>query len=178
LLRSLCDQQSFNILDDNNKATMAASTIGVTANFPFPSLTPFATDQQPPSHASILLLQRELNSNTMSDHSNNGGGLLGHLTLTVTPLQYAAIAGTANAFLAPVAPPTVPVINPAGTQVQISKAVRQHTELVRAFNRYHDTDKALVRAVIAATPTTYIESLGDAELGYAKISTLALFTHL
>jgi hypothetical protein len=157
---------------------MATSTIGVTANFPFPALTPFATDRQPPSHTSILLLQRELNSNAMSVHSNDGGGLHGHLTLTVTPQRYAVIAGAANLFPVPVAPPTVPVINPAGTQVQISEAVQQHTEQVRAFNRYHDTDKALVRAIIAATPTKYIETLADAELGFANITTLALVTHL
>jgi hypothetical protein len=155
---------------------MNSSSTGVTANFPFPVLTPFATDHQPPTHTTILLLQRELNSNAMSVHSNDGGGLHGHLTLTVTPQRYLNIAGAANAFPVPVAP--VPLINPAGTQIQVAEAIRQHAEQVRVFTRYHDTDKALVRAIIAATPSTYIDALADAELGYANVTTLHLLQHL
>jgi hypothetical protein len=155
---------------------MASSNIGVTANFPFPLLTPFATEHQPPTHTTILALQRELNSNAMSVHSNDGGGLHGHLTLTVTPQRYLNIAGAGNAFIIPIAP--APLINPAGTQIQVAEAIRQHTEQVRVFARYHDTDKALVRAIIAATPSTYIDALADAELGYANVTTLQVLQHL
>jgi hypothetical protein len=151
---------------------------GVTANFPFPTLTPFASDQQPPTHASLLNLQRELNSNAMSVHSNAGGGLHGHLTLTMMPAQYLAIAGVNNGFPAPLAPPANPVIPAGATAAATAEAVRQHQESVRIFQRYHDTDKALVRAIIAATPATYIEALADAELGYAPLSALELIVHL
>jgi hypothetical protein len=155
---------------------MTTTHAGVTANFPFPTLTPFATEHQPPTHTTLLLLQRELNSNAMSVHSNDGGGLHGHLVLTVTPQRYAIIAGVNNPFPVPIAPP--PLINPAGTQIQVAEAIRQHAEQGRTFTRYHDTDKALVRAIIAATPSTYIDALADAELGYANITTLALLHHL
>jgi hypothetical protein len=112
----------------------------------------------------------------MSVHSNEGGGLHGHLALTVTPLRYANIAGVGNPFPVPVTPP--PLINLAGTQIQVVEAIRQHTEQVRIFTRYHDTDKALVRAIIAATPLTDIDALADAELGYANITALDLLLHL
>jgi hypothetical protein len=49
---------------------------------------------------------------------------------------------------------------------------------VHVFQRYHDTDKALVRAIIAATPDTYIESLSNPEFGYANVTALQLMTHL
>jgi hypothetical protein len=155
---------------------MSASSTGVTTNFPFPLLTPFATAHQPPTHNTILLLQRELNSNAMSVHSNDGGGLHGYLTLTVSPQRYLHIAGAGNVFPVPVAP--APLINPAGTQIQVAEAIHQHAEQVRVFTRYHNTDKALVRAIIAATPSTYIDALADAELGYANVTTLQLLQHL
>ena len=55
---------------------------------------------------------------------------------------------------------------------------RRHAELVRVFQRYHDTDKALLRQIIAATPSTYIDALCDPEFGYAGITTLQMLTHL
>jgi hypothetical protein len=48
---------------------------------------------------------------------------------------------------------------------------------VRLFQQYHDTDKTLVRAVIAATPGTYIEALSDPDLGFANVTTFQLLTH-
>jgi hypothetical protein len=157
---------------------MATSTTAVTANFPFPSLTPFATDRQPPTHSSLLLLQKELNANAMSVHSPRGGGLHGHLTLTVTGARYAIITNAAPPFVVPPAPPADPVIPAAATAAQISEAVRQHHEQQRTFQQYHDTDKALVRLILAAGPDTYIEAMADPELGYARVTALTLLTHL
>jgi hypothetical protein len=83
----------------------------VTSNFPFPVFTPLATDLQPPTHGSLLVLQRELNSNAMSVHSNHGGGRYGHLTLTMDNIAYTALPNTV-AYPAPVAPPVAPPAAP------------------------------------------------------------------
>jgi hypothetical protein len=56
---------------------MALPTTTITANFTFTVLSPFATNNQPPTHESLRGLQRELNSNAMSVHTNDGGGLTG-----------------------------------------------------------------------------------------------------
>ena len=150
----------------------------ITANFPYPVLTPFASAQTPPNHASLLNLQRELNANAMSVHSNRGGGLHGHLALTVTTDRYLEIAGLLNRFEVPAAPPSQPHV-PAGTDAAIvGEIVRRHQARIREFQVYHDTDKALVRAIIAATPMTYIDALSDPELGFAQVTTLNLLTHL
>jgi hypothetical protein len=153
-------------------------TPSITANFPYPLLTPFASDRAPPSHASLLTLQRELNANAMSVHSNRGGGRHGHLTLTVPIPRYLAISGAGNAFEVPVAPPTEPAIPVGATGAQTAELVRRHHVQLRDFQQYYDTDKALVRAIIAATPLTYIETLSDPELGFAQVTALQLLTHL
>jgi hypothetical protein len=152
------------------------ATTSVTANFPFPVLSPFASETTQPNHATLQVLQRELNANAMSVHSNDGGGLHGHLTLTVTAAKYLTVAGVA--FPAPVAPPANAVIPVGATAAIIGDTVRQHQEDCRFFQRYHDTDKALVRAIIAATPITYIEALSDVDFGFATVTTLQMMIHL
>jgi hypothetical protein len=154
---------------------MAAAPSAVTANFPFPVLTKFASTLAPPTYDTIQVLQRELNANAMSVYSADGGGLHGHLTLTVTPARYLQVANVA--FPVPVPPPVIPVI-PAAPAAAITEAVRAHTEALRTFKLYHDTDKALVRSIIDATPATYIEALSDTDFGYANVTTLQLLTHL
>lgn len=148
------------------------------SEFPVPVTYPIR-DRSPASDAfQLLLLQKELNANAMSVHSARGGGLHGHLTLTVTNARYAVITNAVQPFVVPPAPPADPIIPAAATVAQISEAVRQHHEQLRVFQQYHDTDKALVRLIIAAGPDTYIQALADPELGYAQVTALALLTHL
>jgi hypothetical protein len=111
----------------------------------------------------------------MSVHSDAGGGLHGHLGLTITPARYLAVAQVP--YPPPPVPPVLPVV-PAAPAAAITVALRQHQEQVRIFRLYHDTDKALLRCIIAATPATYIDALSDNEFGFANVTTLALLTHL
>jgi hypothetical protein len=113
----------------------SADASAVTASFPFATLTPFATERQQLTHASLLLLLRELNANAMSVHSKSDGGLHGHHTLTVTLAQYLVMAGATNAFPAPVAPPpTADALIPANaTSVIISRIEREHKGQVCVF---------------------------------------------
>jgi hypothetical protein len=97
--------------------------------------------------------------------------------LTMNNIAYTALPHTV-AYPAPVAPPATPVIPAGATSAQINEAVRNHQEEVKVFNRYFDTDRALVRLIIAATPDTYIKALLDPMFGYANVTTLSLLTHL
>jgi hypothetical protein len=148
----------------------------VTANFPFPILTPFATDLSPPTHTTLRVLQKEINANAFSVHSNEGGGQHGLLPLTIPAARYLAVANVV--FPAPAAPPISPVIAAGASSAATGEAVRQHQESVRVLQRYHDTDRALVRCIIAATSSTYIEALPDDEFGYAMVTSFQLLTHL
>jgi hypothetical protein len=100
---------------------MATQTSPVTANFPFPVLTPFATDIQPPTFTTLQQLQREINGNAMSVHSHAGGGNHGHLTLTITAAQYLALTNVP--FPPPVAPPPAPLIPQPSMAVQAAELV-------------------------------------------------------
>lgn len=133
-------------------------------NFPTPVLTPTATLTCPPTFQSLQLVQKELNANATSVYSNRGGGLHGHLTLTIPAPAYLALAGVA--FLVPAVPGPTPDMPAGATQFQIAEAIRQHTENNKAFQRYHDVDKALRKLLIAATPAIYIELLSDPDYGF------------
>jgi hypothetical protein len=177
LLGFCCADNSF-LYFDSVSPTMATPPTAVTANFPFPVLTVFGTAQMPPNSTTLRVLQRECNSNAMSVHSNEGGGRHGHLTLTITAAKYLTVAGVAHAYPAPTAPPIHPVIPDGATAAVTSELVRQHSERVRTFQRYHDVDKALVRTIIAATTDTYIRAICDPDYGYANVTALQMLNHL
>jgi hypothetical protein len=163
------------IIFSSQQSTMA-TVPSVTANFPTPTFTPFATSLQPPTYHSLQVLARELNGNAQSVHSTGGGGLLGHLTLTVSAAAYLALAGVP--FVVPVAPPAQADVPVGSTAAPIADIHRQHQEDQRVFQRYHDVDKALVRLIIAAAPPTYIDALCDPDYGFGAVTTLQLLTHL
>jgi hypothetical protein len=148
----------------------------VTTNFPNPVLTPIGTTTVKPNWTSLHLLQRQINANASSIHSNLGGGRNGHLALTIDAATYLAVAGVA--FAVPPAPPDDPVLPANPTGPIITEANRLHLVAQKAFQRYHDADKALVRQIIAATPPTYIEALNDPDYGYANVTCLEMLTHL
>jgi hypothetical protein len=152
------------------------SQASVIANFPNQTLTPFATESVPPTFSSLQLLQLELNENAASVHSSRGGGQHGHLTLTIAPATYLAHVGVA--FVVPPTPPANPVVPAAATAAQITELTRQHLELVKVFTLYHDTDRALVRLLLAACPPTYLLALRDPVYGYGPTTTLQMITHL
>lgn len=155
---------------------MTADT-SITGNFPISELSPIATDISPPSYLSLKTAQKELNACARAVQSDEGGGRHGHLCLTVDAATYLAVTGVA--FNIPVAPPPAPVIPQlAPTGQQINEAVRQHAADKLVFARYHDTDKALLKLLIAAVPPVYIEVLCDEDYGFATVTTLDMLTHL
>ena len=70
--------------------------------FATPILTPLAGE---PTHASLRLLQRELNANALQIHSRRGGGLHdGHIAQVVLVAEYALLS---EAVFIPTADPGV-----------------------------------------------------------------------
>jgi hypothetical protein len=154
---------------------MSTPMASVAANFPNQQLTPFATVAVPPTFSSLLLLQLELNKNAASVHSIRGGGLHGHLTRTVAPATYLAHATVA--FDIPHAPPATPTVAASATAAQIAEANRQHTEHIKIFTLYHDTDKALLCQIILVCPPIYLTALCDPIYGYGPTTTLQMLQH-
>lgn len=152
------------------------TTSDIISLFSTPVLTPIATLIQKPTYASIDLAHRELSANAMAVHSSHGGGNHGHLALTIPAADYLALTGVA--FPAPVHPPINPVHLDGATGHQIRENIRLHTEEIRIFQLYHNTQRALVRLIIAAIPRAYIASLNDKRFGFANVTCTQLLTFL
>jgi hypothetical protein len=144
-------------------------------NFIHPQLTPVATKDEEPSYASIRIARTQLHDNAAAVFSPHGGGVHGHLALTMTDAEYLAVAG--EPFVAPVNPKSAPVLD-SKSKIQSSENVRLHELAKREFRQYHDVDKALRKQLIEATPATYLQDLRDPNLGYANTTCLQLITHL
>jgi hypothetical protein len=156
---------------------MPSTTESITSSFPVATLTPLAIGTNEPTYQSIRIARTQLNSNAASIYASEGGGLHGHLTLTMTAAEYLVAAGADNAFTAPL--PPIPLIHPAGaTGPQISEAVRLHKELLDKFQLYHNVDKALRNQLITATPAVFLQARKDPILGFGQRTCLDLLSHL
>jgi hypothetical protein len=153
---------------------MLTSEGAFQANFPpAPRLTLIGTTTSQPTYLTIENAQRELNANAISVHSFGGGGLNGHLALTITPAAYLAIAGVP--FVPPDAPPSEPVFpNDAPTSAQITEANRLLLVRQKTFRLYHDVDKALISKILAAMPAIYLNAINDPQSGFSRVTRLQL----
>jgi hypothetical protein len=147
----------------------------IAVRFPVQSLPPVAVATTQPTYASILAARISLNSNATTIASSAGGGLHGHLALVMTEAEYLALTGVA--FIVPVAPPEL--VHAAGaTAANIIEDNRLHKSASAEFQRYHYTDQALRQQLIAATPEVYIQAVKDPLLGFGRVTTLTILTHL
>jgi hypothetical protein len=154
--------------------TLTASVI--TASFPTIKLTPISTATNPPTYATLRAAQTQLNANAASIPSHGGDGLHGHVALTLSPTEYAALSDIP--FIPPVNPPQM-LDHPAGlTNHQITELNRLHGIACSVFRTYNEVDKALRTQIIDAVADHYIEDLYDPTLGYGHVSCLAILTHL
>ena len=147
-----------------------ASLSHVTAMFQHPILTPLLDV----NFNSLTVLQRELNANATSAHSNRGSGTHGHLVLVCRPTVFAVISPTA--FIPPINPGVAPAAGLAAAARTAQLA--EHRAQVDEFNLYTFVDSALRQQLIQAVPSIYIKALENPTLGYSNTATLTLMTHL
>lgn len=146
----------------------------MTDDFPHAALTPLANHR--PTRQALATLQRELTANAMSVPSIRGDGLSGHYALVTTAATY--LTDTGADFVAPTNPGTKPVHPAAATSAQITEGNRQYTADVTEFRLYATTEARLKRLLLEAVPDTFTAKKAHAKFGYAKVTTLALITHL
>eukprot|EP00978_Attheya_sp_CCMP212_P045820 scaffold361923_cov40-Attheya_sp.AAC.1 len=147
----------------------------VATNFPVQVIPLVAIGTKEPTYASILEVRTALNSNTTTIPSTEGGGVHGHLALVLTAVEYLAVTGVA--FVPPVQPG--PLVHAAATTAaQIIKTNRLHKSATNKFQVYHAVDQALRKLLIAATPEVFIRAIKDPLLGFGRVTTLAILTHL
>ena len=125
---------------------MAATVESLIESFPYPTIAPIFGE---PTYETITSVARQLKANAASNHSELGGGSLGHLALLITPAVYATIS--AVPYDVPANPGPTPVI-PAGTPTAaiIQATIRTHGEQLRIWCLYNNVDKALKQQLICA----------------------------
>jgi hypothetical protein len=152
-----------------------ATLDAITAYFPDKTLTPLSSGTDEPTYASIKKARDELNGNAASIPSLRGGGIHGHLALTLTDAEYLQIAN--EAFDAPVHPgPLVYTANATGPQ-QVEQA-RLYKLNLEEFRVYLAVNQALRNQLLASVNPTYLLAVKDPILGFGQITCLALITHL
>ena len=78
----------------------------------------------------------------------------------------------------PVNPSPSLVIPPGATQFQIQAATLVYNQSTKDFKQYDATDRALKQQLLGAVDDMFVNVLSDTHVGYAKITTLQLLTHL
>ena len=121
-------------------------------HFPVTQLTPLT---HKPTHATLKLLQTEINSCAASVQSNAGGGNHGHLTLTLTATEFFTLAGTAYAPPNRLTPN--PVHHPQANSATITETNRYHLVVWAEFCLFHATDRALKKLLLDAAPPLFLE---------------------
>ena len=68
--------------------------------------------------------------------------------------------------------------DPAPTATILSELVRTHKHEVRLFNEYHAVDRACKKVISKLIPQKFYKSLSSRIIGYAKVISLEIMTHL
>ena len=150
----------------------------IVALFPHPAVPPPHAPGAKPTYSRIKATIAHLSANAAAVRTPLGDGRLGHLGLIIGPAEYAAISAGNAAWIAPADPGPNPILPNGATNAQIAELRRQHTNAVKVFQTYHDTDAALKAQLIAATDAQYIAALKHGTYGFAQRTTLELLNHL
>ena len=148
----------------------------VISAFPYASIKPIVGA---PTYESINEVATLLKANASAIHTENGGGQLGYLALTVSPAVYALLAPN-TPFVIPVNPGATPpaLANANPTAAQITENIRQHAARLSLFRHYNTVNSALKQQLLAAVPDIYIRTLKNRHTAYANVSTNAILAHL
>ena len=68
--------------------------------------------------------------------------------------------------------------DPAPTAAILSKLVRTHKHEVLLFNEYHADDRVVKKVISKLIPQKFYKSLSSRIIGYAKVTSLDIMTHL
>jgi hypothetical protein len=147
-------------------------------DLPHPILTTIDDANTEPTFASILITHIELNANTASVYSARGGGLLGHLALTINSVDYKSRSKGNVDFDPPINPPASPTHKDNATEAEIVDDNRKHTALRREFVQWHNVDAVLRNLLIAAGPGIFLATMKNPATGFGNVTCLKLLTHL
>ena len=106
-----------------------------------------------------------------------GYGTLGYLVLTAQTAVFNTHCVTK--FITSRNPGIHPVMpDPAPTSAILSELVRTHKHEVRLFNKYHAVNRARKKSISKLIPEKFYKSLLSRIIGFAKVTSLEILTHL
>jgi hypothetical protein len=127
-----------------------------------------------PTLEDLKVIQRLLNTYTMSVASYEGGGCHGHLGIIMTDEEY--FAGAVDVFPIPASPGPSAAVVAGTTAAVIAETTRLHKEATQVYRTYHNVDQAIEKFIIEAFDDAYLNALLDEILGYANCTSLQLLT--
>jgi hypothetical protein len=151
--------------------TASTSVDGITADFPKPVLGQIHGE---PTREALIDMHKLLCTNAASVTTNLGGGNHGHLALLMTAKEY--LEETEKVFVVPTNPGDDPptTIKPEDQASANDKFKRQQ----RAFEKYHNADKALKKQIEHAVETGFLSAMNHELTGFSRVTSLALLTYL
>jgi hypothetical protein len=129
-----------------------------------------------PTFEDIKVTNRMMNANAISVPSMAGGGAHGHLGITMTHVEYAAIS--ASPWVEFYNPNSIPII-PTGTNaVDAAQIARMHNEFCRIYTNRINVDQALKQLILEACNNMYTSQLEDYRIQYANCSAIDILMQL
>ena len=141
-------------------------------HFPHPDLTKI---NGTPTYASLHTIFMQLKANTMSVHSNLGGGRHGHLGLLLTPQQYALISPIP--YIQPLYPPA-PIYPQFLTQQQLTVITNGYKKALQIFHTVENVERALIQQIIEAIDETHLKAIKNRITGQLTGSIIDIITYL
>ena len=102
----------------------------------------------------------------------------GHLGMVMPQAEYLAMAGNANAYVAPPHPGPHPVHAANATNAQIATANQQHNTALEEFKTHQAVHEAIRGQILAAVDNTFTQALEHDVIGYAGVEARTILDHL
>ena len=133
---------------------MSTNLQNISKSFPHHHLTPI---HGTPTYESIQTLQTEINANACSVRLNLGGGMNGHLGLTIPDTEYTKQTG--HSFIRPSYQCIVPTFPKGATTTVLQSHQIRNNALLTIFITCNKTYKHLKQLLIASIEPHFIYTL-------------------
>ena len=132
-----------------------------------------------PSYTMLAKLKRELITNVLAMHSNQGGGSHGYRAIIVSDTEYALLVPTP--FVTPKHPgaqPIIPMTTPSPTPGVIVQIVRKNTEELHEYREHANIQQAVTKQLVTAIDPLYLKAIQHRDTGLSAITSCTILDHL
>ena len=128
-----------------------------------------------PNYNTLYALKKQLKANAAQVTSDLGGGANGHLGLVLMPLEYTHVY--AHPYVKPAHPGTL-TIAAGTTQHEATRLREDHKDAIRVFREITDSEKVLIKQVVAVVEGKYIDNLRSPVTNTINVDVATILDHL